>query len=298
MSRSVAEIAEKLHSHTRAAGLALRLLEEAGEEMPSPSYTVLIGKAQANRCIGYPRQSAADAQLAYSLTDDNYERARAASLVGLAFLETPPWPGNAGKGAVFPKGKLEQASSLFEEALGLSDGEYAAAHYYLGKTHLKIGNLQAVAGSFESYIASSNPSYIDKSREYLERIEMARALYVEVGLGVTGDSRPRDVAPADITFPVKLAAPQPRYGGMAKKLGVQGTVIVHAIIDEEGRVQKAVVLEGLHPQLDREAVETTRLWKFEPAKLNGQPVAVVFTLTIEYRLPGRLPTTSDCTPIP
>lgn len=91
---------------------------------------------------------------------------------------------------------------------------------------------------------------------------------------VTGDIKP----------PRRLAGAAPDYPEDARKEKVEGVVIIQAVVEEDGTVSQARVLKGIHPSLDRESMETVRGWTFEPATLNGKPVAVFYNLTIRFRL--------------
>jgi protein TonB len=61
-------------------------------------------------------------------------------------------------------------------------------------------------------------------------------------------------------------------------------VVIQAVIDETGKVARTRLLHGVHPSLDQAAVEAIRTWRFEPALLDGEPVAVYYNLTINFRL--------------
>jgi len=88
----------------------------------------------------------------------------------------------------------------------------------------------------------------------------------------------------DVKPPEKLYAPQPQYTEIARKARIQGVVIVQAIIDKTGMVTNVKVLKGLPMGLEQAAAEAVKKWKFNPATLNGKPVAVYYNLTINYRL--------------
>jgi len=64
---------------------------------------------------------------------------------------------------------------------------------------------------------------------------------------------------------------------------VQGFVILEAVISEDGAVRSLRVLRS-QPLLDAAAVEAVRQWRFTPTLLNGQPVPVVMTVTVNFRL--------------
>jgi len=84
--------------------------------------------------------------------------------------------------------------------------------------------------------------------------------------------------------PVQLSGRQPRYNELARRAGVQGTVILEAIIDKKGRVSNVRVLKGLPMGLDTEAVSAVQDWTFEPAKQDGRPVSVYYTLTVNFQI--------------
>jgi periplasmic protein TonB len=88
----------------------------------------------------------------------------------------------------------------------------------------------------------------------------------------------------DVKPPNKISAPPPQYTEIARKARIQGVVIVEAIIDKEGNVTNVKVLKGLPMGLDQSAVDAVKEWKFQPATLNGKPVAVIYNLTINFQL--------------
>lgn len=84
-----------------------------------------------------------------------------------------------------------------------------------------------------------------------------------------------------ITAPVKIAGPAPVYPALARSAGIRGVVILEATIGLDGDVSAVRVLRSV-PLLDEAAMDAVRQWRFAPALLNGEPVAVVMTVTINF----------------
>jgi protein TonB len=75
----------------------------------------------------------------------------------------------------------------------------------------------------------------------------------------------------------------PAYPPLAKQIHLQGTVIIDAILDEQGNVIEAKVTSG-PPLLIQSALDAVRKWRYEPTYLNDQPVPVQLNVTVTFRL--------------
>jgi protein TonB len=60
-------------------------------------------------------------------------------------------------------------------------------------------------------------------------------------------------------------------------------VVLEAILDRGGRVDQLRVVKSI-PLLDQAALDAVRQWRYRPTVLNGQPVAVLMTITIRFTL--------------
>lgn len=103
------------------------------------------------------------------------------------------------------------------------------------------------------------------------------------GDGGGDDDQPMKIT-VGMTRPVIVHQVQPRYTELARRAGIQGTVIVEAVIDQKGHVTNVRVLRGLPMGLDRAAVEAIQQWRFTPALLADRPVTVYFTLTVNFSI--------------
>ncbi len=80
----------------------------------------------------------------------------------------------------------------------------------------------------------------------------------------------------------------PEYPAAAKQAGIQGTVVLKAVIDKAGDVQNLQSISG-DPMLAPAAVEAVKQWKYKPYELNGEPVAVETNVTVIFTLADHPP---------
>lgn len=88
-----------------------------------------------------------------------------------------------------------------------------------------------------------------------------------------------------VGYPVCAYCPLPQFSEEARKAKHQGSVIVHIIIEADGRVSEASVIKGLGLGLDEKALEAVRTWRFTPAMgPGGKPVRVSTEAEVVFRL--------------
>ena len=87
-----------------------------------------------------------------------------------------------------------------------------------------------------------------------------------------------------VSAPKALYAPDPEYSEEARKAKYQGTVVLWVVVGPDGRPRDIKVQRTLGMGLDEKAMEAVRTWKFEPARLNGNPVAVQINVEVNFRL--------------
>ncbi len=84
--------------------------------------------------------------------------------------------------------------------------------------------------------------------------------------------------------PKAVYAPDPEYSEEARKIKQQGTVVLWVVVGADGRVRDVRVQRSLGFGLDEKALEAVRMWKFEPARVDHQPVAVQINVEVRFRL--------------
>lgn len=75
----------------------------------------------------------------------------------------------------------------------------------------------------------------------------------------------------------------PEYPMLAHQAGIQGEVIISAIIDSQGNVVDMKVVSG-PPLLYSAAMKALGQWKFQPTYLNGEPVAIKWNASVKFRI--------------
>jgi len=75
----------------------------------------------------------------------------------------------------------------------------------------------------------------------------------------------------------------PIYPANAKAKGIEGVVVVHVLVDKEGRVKRADVEQG-DPLLTQAAVDAVKQWRYKPSTLGGAPAEAEVTASVTFLL--------------
>jgi TonB family protein len=87
----------------------------------------------------------------------------------------------------------------------------------------------------------------------------------------------------EVKEPKLLTVITPQYPPAARASGTQGDVVVETTIDKSGNVVRMHTVSG--PSILRPAaLDALRRWKYEPSRLDGEPVEVQMQVTIKFRL--------------
>lgn len=89
-----------------------------------------------------------------------------------------------------------------------------------------------------------------------------------------------------VTQGMVLRKTQPAYPQMAKIARVQGAVVLAAIIGKDGTIQNLHVVSTASPLLNQAAIDAVKQWRYRPYILNGEPVEVDTTVTVNFTLSG------------
>lgn len=116
------------------------------------------------------------------------------------------------------------------------------------------------------------------------------------GVGVEGGTGTGIVPSSDQVFmesvveerPELLSGPQPQYPDLLRQAGVQGRVLVQAIIDTLGRAEPASVkiLSSPNPGFDQPAKQAVLHALFRPARVHGRAVRVLVNIPYDFKISG------------
>jgi len=76
----------------------------------------------------------------------------------------------------------------------------------------------------------------------------------------------------------------PVYPPKLKRTGIQGKVWLVFIVDENGNISRARVVESAHPDFSKAALEAINQWKFEPGKRGGKAVKTRVRIPLSFSL--------------
>ncbi|MGD0840431.1 MAG: energy transducer TonB [Candidatus Acidiferrales bacterium] len=98
-------------------------------------------------------------------------------------------------------------------------------------------------------------------------------------------SQPRIYQRSNVQQAKLISQPLPEYPPLARQARIQGTVVLHAIIAEDGRVAELTVISG-PALLIQAALDAVRRWRYQPTLLNNEPVEVDTTITVVFTMAG------------
>ena len=86
-----------------------------------------------------------------------------------------------------------------------------------------------------------------------------------------------------IREPKKTKNVAPVYPRAAKEARVQGIVVLECTLSRQGKIVDVKLLRSV-PLLDEAAIEAVKQWEYTPTLLEGVPVPVIMTVTVNFRL--------------
>lgn len=175
---------------------------------------------------------------------------------------------------------LRLAEEALREAIRVGGPSSSEARHFLAQVLFTLRRPDEAAAELDAYFSASERR---TTRETERRAILLRSCldYLRSEPVILGKE---PEAFREITLPERRSDPAPQYTQAARDAGLTGVVVVEVIIDETGKVRCARPLMGLPLGLTEAAVDTLWKWTWEPAELEGQPVAVHYPLFSNFRL--------------
>jgi TonB family protein len=179
-------------------------------------------------------------------------------------------------GILAAKGDADAAIAQYREAIRLNSDE-ALYHFGLG---LALDRKNDLRTALDEYRVA-------------QRLDHHNRVFRVVGDGLAKELKnpkfsatdiPMFTPGGDITAPTPTYNPAPTYSDEARKAKLQGIVVLKIIIDAKGNVSSVRLWKPLAQELDEQAIETVRTWRFKPSTRNGIPVAARVLLEVTFRV--------------
>ena len=193
-----------------------------------------------------------------------------------------------------PNQDVDAARAAVDRAAADRAGQYAAGSLKVAQDARAAldAELKAQEGKwFKSYdktkeLAVAAKAAGDKAAaDALAGKEKAEAVAAKEKADAAARAKAR-VAPlrigGKIHAPTKIKDVKPVYPAIAQSARVAGAVTIEATIGPDGKVIDAKVVRSI-PMLDQAALDAVRQWEYTPTLLNGVPVPVLVTVTINFR---------------
>lgn len=107
---------------------------------------------------------------------------------------------------------------------------------------------------------------------------------LESGLSTeeTAAAKPQARVPAEVMEKLLIHRVEPVYPAEARQANLQGIIALDMVVGRDGSVIGMHALNG-PDVLARAAMDALRWWRFEPYRVNGQPVVVETTVAVEFK---------------
>lgn len=144
------------------------------------------------------------------------------------------------------------------------------------------------AGSGASEMPDARPQAVEEKPQVIETAPVqpppqpiAETLVADAPIAAPAPAMP---VPGELPVPLPGSSPAPEYPASALRRGESGTSVVRIDVDANGNpTNVALVQRSGSRALDRAAVDAVRVWRFQPAHRNGQPVASSLEIPFDFK---------------
>ena len=135
---------------------------------------------------------------------------------------------------------------------------------------------------YEQGLYAAATKAMERARELLRATAQEASTITEAPTAAAQEAGPIRVG-GSISAPKKIRHVSPKYPAEALAAGVEGLVVVEAVIATDGTVRDVQVMSSV-AMLDTAAMDAVRQWQFTPTLLNGTPVEVIITASVNFAI--------------
>ena len=263
---------------------ALAVRGEAAGELSVEYGVGLVKLAEAEQKVDVKSGGDLYAQAAQIL-GERREAARALTHLGLAALEKRDFAG---------------AFEYFQKLQRAAPAQAGTALMWMAVVRQEEKNFDEADLLYGSAIAAEDPHSVDAAvimqvyATFLRaqgRADQAGEFEMRSAPIRKAHAKPAAGLPAGVyrigkgmAAPTVLSKIEPQYTDEARAARFQGTVVLQIVVGTDGLVHDVHLLRGLGLGLDENAIEAVNRWRFKPGAKDGQPVKVLATIEVQYRL--------------
>jgi len=96
-------------------------------------------------------------------------------------------------------------------------------------------------------------------------------------------AEPYTALPFGATPPVLRTRVEPAYPAAARKAGLGGDVVLQVVVERDGTIGSVFAVQEGPLGLTTAATDAVRRWVYEPARLDGRPIAVMKTVRVRFQ---------------
>lgn len=202
------------------------------------------------------------------------------------------WKPNPG-GEILPSTGAKPSPS--SPSKSISKAGVGDAGHTTGGRVLLTGDAKALATPGRATVTNANGNSKPQTSAPTEEANLVEPPALSTGqaspMALNGVLSPRASLPG-LAVPVSqgvsggrlLRRVPPVYPTNAKVLGVEGKVVLNALVMEDGRIHDLKVVQG-DSALAQAALEAVKQWRYQPFLLDGKPVKRETTITVDFKLP-------------
>jgi TonB family protein len=202
--------------------------------------------------------------------------------------------------AAMAKKDFSQAIDYFQRAQNVDPSQAGRALMFMGAAEQRRNNMAETEALYKSALAAQPAGSAESAvtmRVYAEFLRKqgradeastldASAAAIRKATSSSGPAVSGDVyrVGQGVSAPSVLQKVDPEYSDEARAVALDGTVVLSVEIGPDGFGHNARVVRGLGLGLDESALDAISQWRFQPGLKDGQPVTVLATIEINFRL--------------